>query len=225
VGDALEWFDAQGEFERWEPVLSASRAVLLAMLGRFEEARDTSAAAVARMAELGQYPNALGPGWAIETLAGDHVAAESKARRQFELNKRADVPSGAEFCELAYSLYQQSRYEEAEEALALGRADLASDDLDVMLVHQLEAKLLARRGAHDDAERSAYAAVAIAERTDMLNDHADALSDLAEVLELARFPDQAAQNLAQALDLYERKGNFVMAERTRSRLTAAGLLA
>jgi hypothetical protein len=50
----------------------------------------------------------------------------------------------------------------------------------------------------------------------MLNAQADALIDLAEVLALA---DQDARaELDRALALYERKGNLVMAERTRSRL-------
>ncbi len=49
-------------------------------------------------------------------------------------------------------------------------------------------------------------------------DHAKALADLAEVLELAGRREEAAAALEQALELYERKGNLVMAERTRERL-------
>jgi hypothetical protein len=50
----------------------------------------------------------------------------------------------------------------------------------------------------------------------MLNAQADALIDLAEVLTLADQDGRA--ELEQALALYERKGNLVMAERARSRL-------
>ena len=50
----------------------------------------------------------------------------------------------------------------------------------------------------------------------MLNAHADALLDLAGVLALAG--QDARAELEQAFALYERKGNLVMAERTRSRL-------
>jgi hypothetical protein len=50
----------------------------------------------------------------------------------------------------------------------------------------------------------------------MLNAHADARIDLSEVLALAGQDAQA--ELQQALALYERKGNLVMAERTRSRV-------
>jgi hypothetical protein len=50
----------------------------------------------------------------------------------------------------------------------------------------------------------------------MLNAHAGALTDLAEVLALAGQDPRAEIELALAL--YERKGNLVVAERTRSRL-------
>jgi class 3 adenylate cyclase len=76
--------------------------------------------------------------------------------------------------------------------------------------------LLARRGEFHEGERLAREAVALAEETDMLNAHADALIDLAEVLTLADQDGRA--ELEQALALYERKGNLVMAERARSRL-------
>jgi hypothetical protein len=53
----------------------------------------------------------------------------------------------------------------------------------------------------------------------MLNFKADALLSLAEVLALAG--KDARPELEQALALYERKGNLVMAERTREQLAAA----
>jgi hypothetical protein len=76
--------------------------------------------------------------------------------------------------------------------------------------------VLARRGELEKGERLAREAVTLAEETDMLNAHAGALIDLSEVLTLAGLNAQA--ELEQALALYERKGNLVMAERTRSRL-------
>ena len=92
----------------------------------------------------------------------------------------------------------------------------SEERLPQMLWRQARGKVLARRGELDEGERLAREAVALAAETDMLNAHADALLDLAEVLTLA---DQDARaELEQALALYERKGNLVMAERTRSRL-------
>ena len=56
--------------------------------------------------------------------------------------------------------------------------------------------------------------------TDMLNLQGDAYADLAEVLLLAGKRREAAAALEQALGRYERKGNLVMAGRTRARLEA-----
>jgi hypothetical protein len=46
---------------------------------------------------------------------------------------------------------------------------------------------------------------------------ANAVSDLADVLGMASQPNEAADALATALDLYEQKGNLVMAKRTQKR--------
>ena len=56
----------------------------------------------------------------------------------------------------------------------------------------------------------------------MPNAHGDALLDLAEVLALAW--KDARPELEHALALYERKGNLVMAARTRSRLAERATL-
>jgi hypothetical protein len=55
--------------------------------------------------------------------------------------------------------------------------------------------------------------VGVAERAGFLNVHADALRDLAEVLDGAGDPEGAAAAAAAALDLYRRKGNVVSAQR------------
>ena len=88
------------------------------------------------------------------------------------------------------------------------------------------AKALARRGELEEGERLAREAVVLAAETDMLNAHAEALVDLAEILSLAG--RDARSELDRALALYEQKGNLVMAERTRAglaQLAASGALA
>jgi tetratricopeptide (TPR) repeat protein len=87
------------------------------------------------------------------------------------------------------------------------------------LWRQVRAKVLARRGDRAEAERLALEAVAISERTDQLVVQGDVYGDLAEVLSLAGRWKDAAAALEQALDCYERKGNLVSAQRTRTRLT------
>jgi tetratricopeptide (TPR) repeat protein len=84
----------------------------------------------------------------------------------------------------------------------------------------VRAKVLARRGEHAEAERHAREAVAIGEETEVLDAQGDTYADLAEVLLLAGRAEEAAEAFEQALARYERKGNIVMAARTRDRLEA-----
>jgi tetratricopeptide (TPR) repeat protein len=120
---------------------------------------------------------------------------------------------------LAKALYALDRLDEAD-AWAGRAAELgASDDMFTqMLWRQARAKVLARRGELAEAERLAREAVAIGEKTDLLDAQGETYSDLAEVLLLAGKPDEEAAALEQALARYERKGNVVMAGRARSRL-------
>ena len=68
-------------------------------------------------------------------------------------------------------------------------------------------------------EEFARDAVAFAETSDFLLAHADAMTGLAEVLELQGKHTQAANAFREALDLHERKGNVPAAARTRTQLT------
>jgi hypothetical protein len=54
------------------------------------------------------------------------------------------------------------------------------------------------------------------EETDWLNDRGDTLLDLAEVLRLARRVADAQAALAEAVRLFEQKGNEIAGERARS---------
>ena len=78
--------------------------------------------------------------------------------------------------------------------------------------------MLAAHGRHAEAEEVARQAIALADATDLLNVQADVYSDVADVLGLGGKTDQARTALGQALGRYERKGNIVMAERTRLQL-------
>jgi len=77
------------------------------------------------------------------------------------------------------------------------------------------------RGQHEEAERMAREAVAIAEGTDALIRQGDALCDLAEVLRSAGRLQEAVTILEQALERYERKRNLPMAAQIRQRLGAS----
>jgi tetratricopeptide (TPR) repeat protein len=79
------------------------------------------------------------------------------------------------------------------------------------------ARLLARRGRLEEAERLARDGVTIAADSEFVVLHADVLLDLAEVLELAGRPDEASAAAAEAVRIYERKGNVAAAGRARDR--------
>jgi hypothetical protein len=61
-------------------------------------------------------------------------------------------------------------------------------------------------------------ATTLAERTDFIDFHASALSDLAEVLRLANRPKEARAALEDATRLYEEKGNVMAAQHARGAL-------
>jgi len=200
------------------------RAHALTMLGRFEEARSIFADLRAELADRGAtiaFALATAGAARHELWAGNLAAAielgEEGCRLFERMDERSWLSTTAGY--LAQALYALDRLEEAD-AWASRAAELgASDDLITqMLWRGVKAKLLARHGDQAAGEKLAREAVAISVATDVLNHRGDALLDLAEVLALAGEADDAAAALEQALALFERKGNLVMAERTRARL-------
>jgi class 3 adenylate cyclase/tetratricopeptide (TPR) repeat protein len=225
VSEVLAWLDEQGERGERNPNFRGYRAIVLAMLGRFDEARAILADVRAELADRGAgiWLAAL-TGQAcidVELLAGDPAAAaafgEEGCSLLDELGERSILSTAAG--RLAQALYALNRLDEAE-AWAGRAAELgASDDAFThMLWRQARAKVLARGGELAEAERLAWEAVAIGEKTDLLDAQGDTYTDLAEVLRLAGKPDKEAASLEQALTRYERKGNVVMAGRARARL-------
>ena len=199
-------------------------AVAEAFLGRFDEARDL----VSRGRAIGQalgamttqgYPLELSR--YIEALAGDAEAAERFARLDYEMMARSGQLgySCTSAAWLGLSLYELGRYAEADEYVQISRSTGASDDVvNEMWWRRATAKLCAQRGEGDDALRLAGEAVALMEPTDALNEHADTLVDLAEVLRLLGRAADGVEPLRRALALYEQKENVVSASRVRERI-------
>jgi class 3 adenylate cyclase/tetratricopeptide (TPR) repeat protein len=225
VSELLAWLDEQEARGVWEHHLAVRRALVLAMLGRFDEARSIMSDVRTKAAERGggiHLASALGQDSIdLELLAGDPAAAAEFGRQAMrlydEIGERGFASTAAG--RLAQALYELDRLDEADgwagRAAELGASD---DALTQMLWRQVKAKVLARGGNHGDAERLAREAVALGEQTDLLNYVADAYADLGEVLSLACGAEEAVAALEQALARYERKGNVIMAERTRARL-------
>jgi tetratricopeptide (TPR) repeat protein len=127
---------------------------------------------------------------------------------------------------LAQTLYGQGRLDEADDLARRAQASAAPDDLwSQVLSRGTRAKVGASRGAHEEAERYAREAVELAAATDALDLHGNALVDLADTLALAGRNEEAAVCVADALRLYERKGNEVSGERARARLADASVRA
>jgi class 3 adenylate cyclase/tetratricopeptide (TPR) repeat protein len=220
VEECLRWLDEHPEVERRSALPHRDR--LLAMLGRFDEANRLLAEVADRAAELGAVRLQT---WLasrrfdVAMLQGDAVRAEAAAREACDTAQATgELGTFMWFCcNLAQALLELQRDDEAEQWLERAHETAPSDErLPQVLWRQVRGKALARRGELQEGERLAREAVALAEETDMLNAHADALIDLSEVLALAG--QDARAELDEALALYECKGNLVMAERTRSRL-------
>jgi Flp pilus assembly protein TadD len=116
-------------------------------------------------------------------------------------------------------MLELDRDEEAEHWATVARETGAEDDpaakgpaLGVL------ARVLARRGAFEDAERLGREAVASFDGTDYIDWTANAHADLADVLHLAGRDDESSEELRVALELYERKGHLVGAEKMRNLL-------
>jgi tetratricopeptide (TPR) repeat protein len=224
LAELLEWEEAHRAGIR-QPGSRARRAEALAMLGRFDEARALLAELRRELADRGEEfglaevsaMNVV----SVELLAGDPASAVAfgeEGCRLLEKQRQQSVLSTAAG-RLAQALYALGRLDEADAWANRGSELGASDDaLTQLLWRQVKAKVHARQGAHAEAERFAQEAVAIGERTEMLDAQGDAYADLAEVLSRAGRASDAAEALKQALARYEQKGNLVQAGRVRAQL-------
>jgi class 3 adenylate cyclase len=204
-----------------QPPALLSKAVLLAMLDRFDEAWALALPAAKRLGEF------RGGGWgdwelaAIAELAGDHTSAARHLREVCEMFERQGSRSqlSTSASRLGHSLCALDDFVEAERLAQVSR-ELASDQdlLTQALWRQVQALTSMNRGEHAEADRLAHDAVAITEETDGLNMQGDALCDLAEVLAAAGHTDEAKITLGQAMERYERKKNLAMVAQVRPRL-------
>ena len=192
------------------------------MRGRFSDARDLVDQAMQRYEQLGLPSDTyLRVGGAIEMFAGAPELAEEALRKACAALQREEQTAvlATRAAELADAICEQGRYEDAETWTRLARESAGSDDLDAAFAWRyVQAKVLARLGAVDEAEQLAREAVDLVARTDALNRHGDSLLALAEILHVQGSEDEALENIRGALGLYEQKGNVVSAERAKAML-------
>jgi class 3 adenylate cyclase/tetratricopeptide (TPR) repeat protein len=208
--------------ERPSPYPGLFRALLLAMLGRLDEARRSATDLSALCFEFGAWP-AHEHLANIATLAADHETAVHHLRQLYEIEEaqglQAVLATNAPW--LGRSLCELAQYDEAGQLAQQGREWATPDDWYAQsLWRQTAALVAAHRGDYPEAERLAREAVAILEKTDALWWQGDAYFDLGRVLEAAGRPDEAAAAYREALDRYERKEIVPLARRTRERLAA-----
>jgi class 3 adenylate cyclase/tetratricopeptide (TPR) repeat protein len=207
-----------------EGFLRSARGNYLSLLGEEGQARREVERAREIAREFGYGLQAAGGAmsFADQALrAGRPEEAEAAARDGLaELEALGELGYASTVAALlAQTLYLQGRYDEAEQTAQHVRDISAVEDFDPQVRwRSVQAKVLARRGAFEQADALSGEAVAIAEETDWYRFHADALADRAEVLELAGRRADAATALRTALELYERKQARVDARRTRERL-------
>jgi class 3 adenylate cyclase len=195
------------------------KAVLLAMLGRFDEAwrlgKDSAGRLHDRIGDDGE--------WALAHIArfqDDHAAAVEYLFAYIAYLRAHGAQSylSTSAPRLARELWLVGRVDEAEPFAQLGRE--LGDEQDIatqMTWRQAQALVDASRGNFSQAIRLANEAVAIGDRTDTLNNTGDAYLDLAEVLRAAGRREEARTAVEGALDRYGRKKNLAMVGQVRSR--------
>jgi tetratricopeptide (TPR) repeat protein len=207
-----------------EAAIFARVALLEAMRGNFEAARSAIARTRFALQELGNTHALAGitdEAGDIEWYAGDIDAEERERRSGYEAYRKMEAQGyqATWSAWLARPLVDLGRHDEALELTRESEAMAAEDDITAQVPwREARARVLARRGSLDEAERLALEAVAIAERTDWLNLQGDAYMSLAEVLRLAGRTSEAMVAAAEAAERYERKGNIVAAGWTHALL-------
>jgi class 3 adenylate cyclase/tetratricopeptide (TPR) repeat protein len=204
-----------------ELAMSHALAHLHARLGDFDMARPLAARCREIAAESGQSAQAAllsEVTWDVETLAGDHEAAERVI---------------AEGCDKFVAMGEPNPMLESFHALsqvALGRAgdidrliQIAAEATGWYRANRLRVLALARAAAGDlvTAEADARAAVEAFTTTDFITFHADALLTLGDVLRSAGLSAEADVTFRQALALYEQKGSLVGARTASARVASA----
>jgi class 3 adenylate cyclase/tetratricopeptide (TPR) repeat protein len=202
-----------------EAIARQEQAALLALSGRFDEARQSWKEGRAMLEELGLPIAAAGSSqelFDIERLAGDLPAAEAVLREACqvleELGEKGFLSTRAACLGLCLAL--QNRPAEAEPFVELARQTMTSDDWNTLnLVHMTRAAALMSQGSLSEAEEHARQALAAIAECDIPNYKGDSLVQLADILAASGRPDEATAAYAEALALYEQKENLVAARR------------
>jgi class 3 adenylate cyclase/tetratricopeptide (TPR) repeat protein len=219
--ETADWRDDTGQVVRL-----GKTAPLLAMLGRFDEARARASAGRDYQEERGLRlrvgTGALHRG-GVEDLAGDLEAADRVFAEGIQiLRSMGETAVLSTIAALrATVLYRLGRREETVAAIHLAQETGAPNDIATQVSWRVAAAQLEADDGHlEDADRIIHEAVALVEPTDFLELRGTAFEALAHVEARAGRRDGWKAALERALAEHDRKGNFVMAGRVRERLAA-----
>lgn len=217
-----------GDDVRLTAVTEVRFAVLEAMKGRFDDARDRWHRNTQRLEDVG-----LGVDVAsmqmyrafLELMAGtpenaepDVAAACAALERAGDRNRLATL--AALLARLHYAL---GHYDDSRRYTAISEESASEDDVGSHILWRgTRGKALARTGEDRIAVELVESAVSLAGETDLLMLHGDALTDHAEVMRLLDQPAEARHDLEQAIEIYERKGIRVSADSARRSLRSLG---
>ncbi len=217
--------DAVGLDRTAEARFLAICSVLHAMCGQFEQARGMYRRGQEIVTDVGPSLTVAGASLEssrVEMLAGDVEAAERELRRDLVILEAVDerLYRSSVAGLLGHTLYALGRFEEAARHVQVAQELAGEDDVFSQITWRTaRAKLWAHDGGGDEAAALAREAVAMAGSGSYIEQHAEALLDLAEVLRVIGAKDTQEPPLREALALFERKGDVVSAGRTRDRLT------
>lgn len=202
-----------------EAVALSCQGVLEALRGRIDAARRMVGSARKMVEELGIAQRLFETdvfAARIDLLENDAPSAEKLLRSAFvgfrQLGLGIDAARAGAL--LARARLIQGDATEAE-TLSHESEMLAGDDLQAAIAWRgVRAEALAMRGEHAQAIELARAAVAIAETTDALLDHADARLSLAAALRAGGRIAEADAEQRRAVELWEAKGASMLVGRT-----------
>jgi tetratricopeptide (TPR) repeat protein len=208
-----------------EALILSITAVLHAMEGRIDRARELYARSREMVVDLGASTTAASmsiESSRVEMLAGNHDAAIRELTRDYDTLEavgetyfRSSV-AGL----LGHALWAAGRHDDADRYVRIAEDTADADDVDSQIIWRTaRAKLIAEAGSVEEAIALARGSVSLAATTDDIERRADALRDLATVLAIAGRTNEQGPPLREALELYERKGDRVFAGRVRAALS------
>jgi DNA-binding SARP family transcriptional activator/tetratricopeptide (TPR) repeat protein len=231
VAEATDRLEKLRSYTRSDPALDAGLrrylAFALAMSGRPEEAWDHIRASNPILEEVVESDLAMTSRLEVAeamVLLGDLAAAESELAALFSSmrDSRGRGPESRALRvagEVALLLCDQGRWDDAAGYLEYGREvdtlDPVRGKMYPIVRLAARGRLAAQGGELTEALAFAERAVECGENTDYLNYVARAWLALAEVRRAGGEAESADAAVARAIELYERKGNIVAAERLR----------